>query len=124
MGSQEKNNSKFKIVNLTPHIIKISNLENLDIIEVEPSGTVCRVDVYQTEVDRLFGYIPIMQNRYGELIDLPNPEENTIFLVSSLVLSRIEHRNDVYAPDTGPTAVRNATGHIVSVIRLVKPEKY
>ena len=43
-----------------------------------------------------------------------------MFIVSGMVLSAVRNRQDVFAPDTGPTATRNEKGHIVGVARLIE----
>ena len=103
-----------KIVNLTPHIININSLA------VEPSGQVARVAV-RTEVIGEVGGIEIRRSAYGEIEGVPEFEADTIYLVSALVLSRCpaEWAGKIFAPDTGPSAVRNDKGHIAYVTGLI-----
>lgn len=106
------------IINATPHAITI--LVNGKEQVFLPCGTVARVSVQQKEVDPIMG-LPVVENIYGEVEDLPdfNPNED-IVLVSALVGARLQGEPGIYMPDTGPTAVRNEKGHIVAVTRLVK----
>ncbi|RME25645.1 MAG: hypothetical protein D6800_07370, partial [Candidatus Zixiibacteriota bacterium] len=55
----------------------------------------------------------------GDVEGLPDPQDGTVYLVSSMVLSAVRGRRDVVAPDTGPTAIRDETGRITAVTRLV-----
>lgn len=109
--------------NLTPHPIRIRRSDGSE-IEIPPSGLVARVAVRQVVVGEVDG-IPIVQNEYGPVEGLPDyvwappGEEQTRYIVSGLVLSRLNDRPDVFAPDTGPTAVRDERGQIVAVARLV-----
>lgn len=104
-----------KIVNLTPHSVKITDGQSF-----EPSGKVARVDAIQEDAGNING-IPIKKQTFGEIIDLPEPQDNTVFIVSAIVLAaaKAQGRTDVVAPDTS-NAVRNEQGHIISVPGFVK----
>jgi hypothetical protein len=102
-----------KLVNLTPHAIKIRI--NGEIIEVPPSGVITRV-VSKDEIVDQIDNIPVVLTKFGEVSNLPQPEENTYYLVSSLVAERVK-RPDVLAPDT-MTAERDEFGRIVCVNAL------
>src|SRR5690625_1827618 len=103
------------IVNLTPHAVVITDGPTFDL-----SGKVARVDVKQADAGTING-IPVKTQAFGDIIDLPAPTDNTIFVVSSIVLSAAKDagRDDVVAPDTA-NAVRNDDGHIVSVPGFVR----
>ena len=73
-------------------------------------------------VDELIGScpatgVPIVRRALGAVTGLP--EEGEPCLVSALVLAAVPGRAGVFAPDTGPSAVRNEHGQIVAVTRLV-----
>ena len=109
-----------RAVNLTPHAITV-RAAGRDVV-IPPSGQVARVSVSQTEagtveVDGIA--IPVVANVYGDVVGLPAPEPETVYIVSGLVLSRISNRDDVLAPDTGATAIRDGNGQIVAVTRFV-----
>lgn len=103
------------IINLTPHDIVITNGPTFP-----PSGTVARVTVQQVDAGNING-IPVKTQAYGNIVGLPEPQKDTIFIVSALVLAaaKAAGRDDVVAPDTS-NAVRNDAGHIVSVPGFVK----
>jgi len=109
-----------KFVNLTPHPIVIKT-PNRD-ITIPPQGTVARVAVSQVKVGEIDD-IPVVKNTYGDVVGLPDPAPNTVYVVSGLVLSALQGkgRSDVVAPDTGPTAIRDNQGRIIAVTRLVAP---
>ena len=104
-----------KIVNLTPHPISITDGDTF-----APSGKVARVKAIQEDAGIING-IPVKTQTFGDIIDLPEPQDDTIFIVSAIVLSAAKAigRTDVVAPDTS-NAVRNDQGHIVSVPGFVK----
>lgn len=108
-----------KLINLTPHEIVINNKA------LPASGQIARVKVEQVEVSTLTldGHVlPVVVNSYGEVEGLPAPQDGVGYIVSGLVLQALEaqgiYRGDVYAPDTGPTAIRE-NGQIKAVTRLV-----
>ena len=95
-----------KYINLTPHAITLNNGTTF-----EPSGKVARVSTRFTAIsDDLLCHV-----EYGEVENLPAPEEGTMYIVSAMVKAATK-RTDVVAPATGhPLCVRNEKGQIVSV---------
>jgi len=104
-----------KIVNLTPHDITITDGPTFP-----PSGTVARVSVQQVDAGAING-IPVKTQTFGDIVDLPDPADDTVYIVSALVLSaaKAAGRTDCVAPDTA-NAVRDDNGHIVSVPGFVR----
>lgn len=106
------------MINLTPHTIVLRMLDS--VIEIPPSGIVARVTTNQEFVgDARIGdsIIPVYRRTFGEVENLP--EEGTPCLVSALVLNAVPGRKNVFAPDTGPTAIRNHKGYLEAVTRLI-----
>lgn len=95
-------------VNLPPHNIVLNNGA---VIEKNPETPIARVASSHTEFDEN----GICRVIYGEVENLPSPEEGTIFIVSAMVLSRVPDRKDVVAPATGHPACVRENGRIVSV---------
>jgi hypothetical protein len=114
-----------KVINLTPHEIRIGEAT------FPPSGVVARVATVQTDAGAVVfdGHtFPVVHNTYGAVEGLPDPEPGTVYLVSTLVLSALEaqgiYRDDVFAPDTSPQGViRGEDGQIKGVKRLVGMKK-
>lgn len=106
------------MLNLTPHAITIRNpVHNLD-HTFRPSGTLARVDSTEVVVGICpTTFVEIVERKFGEVTGLP--EDDTPCIVSALVLAACPGRPNTFAPDTGPTAIRNEKGHIVAVTRLV-----
>ena len=104
-----------KIINCTPHAINITDGPTF-----KPSGTVTRVDTIQSDAGSI-NDIPVKTQTFGDIIDLPEPQDDTVFIVSAIVLAAAKEkgRTDVVAPDTS-NAVRNDQGHIVSVPGFIK----
>lgn len=113
----------FDLINLTPHEVTIE-LSNGKKLIIPPSGVVARVEVTMAPisavpvmVDGELVEIPVNRAFYGEVVGLPDPQPNTFFIVSSMVLQALGWgRLDVIAPDTSPTgAVRDGSGKITAV---------
>jgi len=112
-----------QIVNLTPHDIKIVVGDYETVIPT--SGTVARVSMTATEQHAVFDggtAIPVFYNEPGGIEGLPEPLNDRVYLVSIVVLATTK-RKDVFAPDTGPTAIRNEKGQIQAVTRLLTARK-
>ena len=107
-----------KFINLTPHKIVIKT-ENKT-LEVEPSGN-ARVATIEEVVGNVDG-IPVVKRTFGEVEGLPEPEDGIAYIVSAMVLGAVKGRDDVFAPDTGKSAIRNERGQIEAVVRLIKAE--
>ena len=82
-----------KVVNLTPHEI----IETKSGISFSPSGQVARVGVEYKEEEKIGG-IQLYSRSFGQVIDLPEPRLNTLFIVSALVLEAAKERKDLLAP--------------------------
>lgn len=97
-----------KIINLTPHAVNLYNGETL-INAYEPSGEVARIDMKSVFVANLGG-VPLFKTKYGEASGLPKQEDGTYYIVSALVRTRNEHREDLLSPQG---LVRNKEGVII-----------
>jgi hypothetical protein len=107
-----------KLVNLTPHEIKIVGQDGEVITTIPPSGQVARVRTKQAVVEYV-NDIPIVKTTFGDVEGLPEPRENIVYIVSSIVAQAVPHREDVIAPDTSPQGVvRDEKGQIIGVKRF------
>lgn len=101
-----------EVVNCTPHALNILDADG-NIITIQPSGTIARCTSTSIEVGRI-NNIPVFKIEYGDIQDLPEPQDNKVFVVSRIVLSALErsgtHRPDVIGVGEG---VRNEQGQIV-----------
>jgi len=107
-----------EIINLTPHAITLRGKGGE--MTIPPSGQVARVATRENIVGDLIG-IPVIVREMGKVEGLPPERDGVVCLVSSMALEALRGigRRDVYAPDTGPTAVRDDQGRIVAVTRFV-----
>ena len=101
----------FKYINLTPHTIVLN-----DGREYPASGVVARVSSEYSAIAN-----DVAEQSFGEVQDLPEPQDGARFIVSAMVLAACQGRRDVVAPATGhPDCCRNDKGHIVSVPCFVR----
>lgn len=109
-----------KFVNLTPHEVNVYSQDGKKLIlSIPPSGKVARVSVTYKTVKNING-IPVNRVEYGEIVDLPEPEKDTIYIVSVVVLMALKskgiNRSDVLSPDTNPhSVIRDEKGQIIGV---------
>lgn len=92
-----------ELINLTPHTINIVGEGSRD---VQPSGVVARCSQTNTQVFVVDG-IPVRRQVFGQVVDLPEPQSDTWFIVSRLVASACPQRHDLLIP--GPL-VRDSEG--------------
>ena len=105
-----------KVVNLTAHSI------NVILGEKElayPSEGLARVRTEEKTIGTVEG-IPVIKTVYTTVEGLPEQQENTIYLVSTLVLQALKtngiDRPDCLAPNTGISgAIRDEQGCIIGV---------
>jgi hypothetical protein len=99
-----------KFINLTPHALTVEGLGT-----IPASGSIARVSVNSTDVGTVGG-IRLRAQLKGQVTGLPAPADDTIYIVSGMVLDALGglRRGDVVAPDTGADAIRE-NGQIIAV---------
>lgn len=83
------------IINLTPHAIT----ETMTNTTFAPSGTVARVSSESICAGNI-NNIPVFITKFGDVQDLPAPQEGTIYIVSLLVKQASPDRRDLVSPGT------------------------
>lgn len=103
------------IINLTLHDINIYDNEGMMIAKYESQGQ-ARVDTREVKIYDIDG-IDVKRTEYLDVVGLPEPQPNTYYIVSLLVLQALEgKRADLIAPNTSPkSVVRDAEGKISGV---------
>ena len=84
------------IINLTPHAIT----EVTTATTFAPSGTVARVASESIHAFNVNDNIPVFITKFGDVHDLPAPQEGTIYIVSLLVKQASPDRRDLVSPGT------------------------
>lgn len=108
-----------KIVNLTPHEVILKN-DYLN-IKFPPSGVVARINIIpNTEFvdyeinEKIKVSLPVQYTYQIQVVNLPEPQEDTYFIVSSMVANTVK-RPDLLSPLTDTSAERDEQGKIISV---------
>jgi len=108
-----------RIVNLTPHALNLMpSGPTGPVVTIPPSGQVARcatsrVQVGTVTVDGIA--IPVNRTQFGAVTGLPDPQPDTIFVVSALVAQAVPDRPDVFIVDD---AVRDEQGRIIGARAL------
>ena len=107
------------IINLTPHALNLMPAgPDGPVVTIPPSGLVarCAVDRVQVDTVTVDGMsVPVNRTQFGSVSDLPNPQPDTIFVVSALVAQAVPDRPDVFIVDD---AVRDEQGRIIGAKAL------
>ena len=104
-----------KVVNLTPHTVRVC--VGKDIFSIEPSGKVARLGI-KTVPHGTVQKMPIVLSSDGEITNVPEPEEGTVYIASSVV-AKVLKREDVLSPDTTNNGVlQDGDGNVFAVKRL------
>lgn len=95
-----------KIVNLTPHPIRLvaNGIEHRI-----PSSGVARVAVSDIEVGEADG-IPLFRQEYGDVVGLPDPTPHTLYIVSAVVRAALPQRGDLVSP---ARLIRDENGRVI-----------
>lgn len=103
-----------KLVNCTPHAVRVHGEDGSVLVELPPSGGVARVTTTRTPAGGFAG-VPLATTEFGEVEGLPEPQPDTMLIVSGLVRSALPGRADLASP--GPL-VRDETGRPTGCIGL------
>lgn len=107
------------IVNLTPHALNLMPVgPDGPVVTIPPSGQVARCAVNRVQVDTVTVdgiSVPVNQTRFGKVSDLPDPQPDTIYVVSAIAAQAVPDRWDVFIPDD---VVRDDQGRIIGARAL------
>lgn len=109
-----------KLINLTPHPIVLCNIDGT-ILETIPSSGNARITQMPGEAMNLGFSVPVMTpNTYGEVLGLPEPNIDTMYIVSFMLATALK-RCDLVSPGTGPNdnVIRDENNKIIGVTRLI-----
>lgn len=107
------NTANTQIVNLTPHAVNIVGDNDSIAITIPASGNVARCSQTISIVGSVtLGSvaIPISSSTYGEVVDLPDPQDGVYYIVSRLVMSACPTRQDLLVPND---LVRDEAGRVI-----------
>ena len=98
-----------KIRNFTPHVVSVILSDKR--ISFASEG-VARVSTDTVPMGAIHG-IPVIRQTFGEVVGLPDPEQDTYFIVSRLVAQAIPLRTDLLVPSQ---LYRDADGVVVGCL--------
>ena len=107
-----------KVINCTPHILNI--ITDSKVIDIAPSGVIPRVSVKSEPVENIQEagtFVPVCQDTYGEVVDLPEQQVGVYLVVSRLVAAAAKGRNDLLVPGS---LVRNEQGQPIGCKGLAR----
>lgn len=93
-----------QIRNFTPHVVNVINFGNFE------SEGVIRVQENLVPIRPNGDPIPFVFREFGEVIGLPDQEENVYLIVSTIVQRALPFRNDLVCP---ADLVRDEKGNII-----------
>ena len=101
------------LVNLTPHPVVIF-FEDGTTHEIPPAGRIARVETVVEKAGNVLvsgKEVPLMKQRYGKVIGLPELQEDVLYIVSNVVAQAVAgKRKDVVIP---ADFVRDEQGRII-----------
>ena len=84
------------LVNLTPHTLNLIAADG-SIVDIQPSGNIARVSSTSSIVATVNG-INISRQTFGKVMDLPDAQDDVVYIVSRMVKDRVPDRDDVVVP--------------------------
>jgi len=103
-----------RIMNFTPHPLNLMPAGPTGpVVTIPPSGQVARCATSRVQVDTITVdgvTIPVNRTQFGEVTGLPDPQPDTIYIVSAVVAQAVPDRTDVFIVDD---AVRDEQGRII-----------
>jgi len=115
-----------KFINLTPHTLTIDGIG-----AVPPSGVVARLSYDRMLCDPIegpAGPVRVIRQDFKPVDNIPPPADGVAYLVSALIINALlAHPDtamadrvgrDIFAPDTGPDAIRER-GQVIAVRGVV-----
>ena len=86
-----------KVINLTPHDVNICDELGNIIMCYPKSGKVARIDHDYKTFARL-GDVPVVRRVDEEVINLPKPQKDVMYIVSNVLMNHCSDRLDLLAP--------------------------
>ena len=107
-----------KVINCTPHDVNLVTTKGN--ITFPKSGIIPRLTESQKKINSVNSNgieIDIMEKSFLKPEGLPEPQENTIFIVSALVAGACKNRDDLVVPND---TVRDDQGRIIGCRSLAR----
>lgn len=98
-----------RIINMTPHEVKIVDDEEALIKSFAASGNLARCKTVPVSAGSLDG-LPLTKTEYGDVEGLPDQQPDVFYIVSALVRTRLPERKDLLSPGQ---QVRDDAGRVI-----------
>ena len=107
-----------QLVNLTPHPFNLVDSNGDIVLSLDGADNPPRVDV-QDSFDQTIQVdgndVDVFQNSYGDVQNLPDPQDGVLYIVSRMVVNACPDRDDLVIPND---LVRDDDGNIVGCQNL------
>ena len=97
------------IINCTPHAVTVVDAEGKILRIIESNGSPIRLASSTVPAGEFDG-VPLTRTEFGEPVNLPAPQEGTVYIVSQLVKNAIPGRSDLVVP---AEVLRDDKGQII-----------
>lgn len=97
------------IINCTPHAVTVVDAEGKILRIIESNGSPIRLASSTVPAGEFDG-VPLTRTEFGEPVNLPDPQEGTVYIVSQLVKNAIPGRSDLVVP---AEVLRDDKGQII-----------
>ena len=107
-----------KVINLTPHEVRLVGEDGKVLIAFPPSGQVARLVEEEEKLPSLSvegTFVPLRRKKFGRVENLPSPQEGTLYIVSLPVAQAMPERHDLLVPHK---PVRDEKGRVVGARAL------
>jgi len=115
----EKNmNKNINVINCTPHDVNL--ITESGVIVFKKSGIIPRLSEQQEKISSIDingTEIDIVKKSFLEPEGLPEPRQNTLYIVSALVAGACKNRDDLVVPND---IIRDEEGRIIGCKNLAK----
>lgn len=97
MAFDVRKRETMEFINLTPHTIITLDSDGVVVRKVPPSGNVARVSTSQRLLKSVGG-VDLYVREAGEVVGLPAPRTDTIYIVPTIVRAASPERHDLASP--------------------------
>ncbi len=106
--------TEVRLINLTPHPIKVLDADGTLLLEIPPSGRLLRFREEVTDAGQVLGVPVVTKRLVVDFADLPEHQLGTFYIVP-LVVAQAVKRADFLVPDD---LVRDNQGRVIGCRRF------
>ena len=112
-----------QLVNLTGHKLRLTDGRGIVVLPSQGRARVTSESklLMQVEVEGLHNKLRVTRLFNPQIVNLPEPQPNTLYIVSGIVAASVPERMDVVAP--GQLDRDSETGRVIGCRGFVKPSQ-